>query len=756
MAGCDRQDMRDLLHAYELGLLSNEQRAELERHALVCDDCFHEIESIGDAARLMNFDPETRQTIQEMTRESHAEPIRSKARVGYRVAWVPVAVVTAIALFLILKDWRVTVQPSEEAVAEENRIAVVPFENLAHPSDSSRWGDIVANLLITKLSQSPSYQIVSGQYLYDLAMRQHRPAEVSSAEAAQDLARSAKAKWLISGSVVQESPNLVATTQVVDVSSGVVQAAFSVGSREDSSVFVFVDHLSSEIEKTLGALVVSGQKENRPVSEITTTSVGAYQEYMRGLALYRQFYTSDAEPHFRAAIAADSNFAIPYYYLSLIRPIGEGRLYLEAAADRLEHAGTRDRFLIRSRMAVLANRRSEALALLREFVDRFPDEKEPLLQLGMTEYVARDYIAAAHHLEAAIALDSSFGRAYNQLAYTYDKLGDPDNAIRAIDRYIALSPGEANPFDSKAELLARNGRIKEAIASCRQALQIRPDFYPALSNLGTMYLFDEDYVRAESCFTIALQFPNPANRASGRLGLCYLPAYRGQLHDALVRVDRAMSADSADNAADHVASKLWFKAILLEAIDSLAQAREAMSLSLRLDEATAWSYRAAYLVRLSALTGKMQEAEHLADTLRRSVADSGIALTQYWVAEGAIALAKGMTDSAISLCQLAALQSDVFTDKLRLAQAYLSARRPADAVPVLELLSNSFTVARQFYVPESVKLHYYLGRAYEDLGRSANASDQYRAFLGIWRNADPDIKEVTDARDRLTRLEGES
>jgi cytochrome c-type biogenesis protein CcmH/NrfG len=57
-------------------------------------------------------------------------------------------------------------------------------------------------------------------------------------------------------------------------------------------------------------------------------------------------------------------------------------------------------------------------------------------------------------------------------------------------------------------------------------------------------------------------------------------------------------------------------------------------------------------------------------------------------------------------------------------------------------------------VPESVAGHYYLGQAYEAAGRTQEAIAQYTTFLGIWKNADPGLKQVEDARASLRRLKG--
>jgi len=50
------------------------------------------------------------------------------------------------------------------------------------------------------------------------------------------------------------------------------------------------------------------------------------------------------------------------------------------------------------------------------------------------------------------------------------------------------------------------------------------------------------------------------------------------------------------------------------------------------------------------------------------------------------------------------------------------------------------------------KSFYMLGNIYERMGKKAEAVEHYEKFLSLWKNADPGIPEVEDARKRLTAL----
>jgi cytochrome c-type biogenesis protein CcmH/NrfG len=51
-----------------------------------------------------------------------------------------------------------------------------------------------------------------------------------------------------------------------------------------------------------------------------------------------------------------------------------------------------------------------------------------------------------------------------------------------------------------------------------------------------------------------------------------------------------------------------------------------------------------------------------------------------------------------------------------------------------------------------VRAYYVLGLAYEESGWDTKAMEQYETFLDLWKDADPGIAQIDDARQRLARL----
>ncbi len=87
-----------------------------------------------------------------------------------------------------------------------------------------------------------------------------------------------------------------------------------------------------------------------------------------------------------------------------------------------------------------------------------------------------------------------------------------------------------------------------------------------------------------------------------------------------------------------------------------------------------------------------------------------------------------------------------------LAQSYLHEGMYEKAVTELERFLRYQNGSRIAHPHDGVRCFYWLGIAYEQSGWKDKAAKQYQTFLEIWKNADPGIPEVDDAKARLAKL----
>ena len=65
-----------------------------------------------------------------------------------------------------------------------------------------------------------------------------------------------------------------------------------------------------------------------------------------------------------------------------------------------------------------------------------------------------------------------------------------------MKKYVSLNPGDPNPLDSLAEIYFWMGRLDEAIARYKEALEAKADFYMVPMKIGYIFALKEDHPEA--------------------------------------------------------------------------------------------------------------------------------------------------------------------------------------------------------------------------------------------------------------------
>jgi len=748
MSEPDQNRLCRLLYAYELGLLEGDQRDQFELHLMDCPDCRRQAEEFLTATHLLKHDPEIRGLV-----EGLQSPEDQSKR---RKTWPAVLAIAAAVTLLVLQPWHLEFRSTQEATASENRLAILYVGNPAESADLAGLGQTVASLLIADLSESQFLRVISSQRLFDAGQRLGvpDPTRIDQSHAGA-VAHEVGANWMLTANLVTDGTQQRLITQLFDVATGVIEATQAVVIDSSASIFSQVDQLSVQLKTDLG-LPDQALKEADPnVADVTTHSVEAYRFYLKGVELNQRMYAGDAAAHFYKAIRLDSSFAMAYYYLS----ISSNTALIDKAVACSSHATKKEQMFIAARAAQVKGDTVQALAILQSITEQYPDEKEAFLQLGLYYYERLDFRRSIFYLEKAIALDPLFRRALNQLAYSYDSNGQLDEALQTLDEYQKIAPKEPNPLDSRGDILGSHGRLSEAIAAYARAVEIDPNFVASQPKLYYAYLADGQYNQAEKIYK---QWE--AGCAEGNCAYIYWTkantlTLRGQYREALPWLDKAMEADrvSATKSGFSIADGLYIsKAQVLIALDSSAVADADMAIKcLRKTRPDDKITHRNTLARALAQAGQLDSAVKVVEQLRRDVESARMPMFTYWMAEGYLELARGNALTAAESFDKAATSRPSRTEYLPRflqGQALVLAGQPSKAVEILAAQERCYSEARTRECFTSSRLYYYLGRAYEESGHPDSATAKYEKFLGIWENADPDLKEYTDARARLAHL----
>jgi tetratricopeptide (TPR) repeat protein len=606
---------------------------------------------------------------------------------------------------------------------------------------------------------------VSSQRLYDtLNLLGKDGAKAIGKDVATQVAIRAGARWMLLGSILQAEPQMILTSQLVDVETGQVAASQRITGDPGEKIFPIVDRLTMGLKQDL-SLPAAAQREPEPrVADLTTDSPEAYRYFLEGRDFALKMYDSEANASYRKAIKLDSTFAMAYMGLALVESGAEKRNSIAKALRYSDKATEAEQLQIKGVAAYLSGDYHEAIKQFDLLAAAQPNDKSAPFWKGLIYCVeAQQPDLAIRELTRAIEIDPLFKPAYNFLAYAYDATGDFEKSIWAIDKYISLPPEEANPYDTRGDLYAWNGKVDQAIESYRKALEVKPDFYASLGKLGDMYVYKHEYARAESCFKELSSCSDKATRSGGRSCLAIIPAYQGKFDEALRILDDGLAADRMESYQGSLhAGKHFMKAnIYLTKKDFDLAVKEAQAV------VDAWKkadpedpvYMRHFYCDVLTRAGRIAEAQDVAEAIRRDIGGKRETyMSSYWEPLAMMELAKGDPGAALMYLDKAFASDSsaaiFYPYRICLAETYLKAGKLGEAVTTLERVLSRYDEERLRSVPRCVEDHYLLGTAYEESGWTTKAMEQYDEFLETWKDADPGIPEVGDARQRLARLRG--
>jgi serine/threonine protein kinase/DNA-binding SARP family transcriptional activator len=708
--------------------------------------------------------------------------IPEKPSVGlHRQKWNrPAAIVVGSLLVLALAYF--VIWPSIHGLlfrTERVPIAVISFENQTGDPQFDYLRSAIPNLLITSLEQSSALRVTTWERMRDLLKQMGKPdVQVINTDLGFELCRKDSVRALVTGSFVKMGDMFATDVKVLDVETKqLLKSASSKGEGVGSILKVQIDELGKDIATGIGLPETKVATEQKMIADVTTSSLQAYNLYLRGVQDYDNFYYVDARRSLERAVALDSTFAWAYYWLAATYgSLGEPQLRQSACerAYRLRDRVTRKEALfIEREYAVMVQRdRDKSYRLLKQLEAEFPKEKEVFLLLSF--YPSEDTVA---RLKQALALDPSYGPALNQLGYAYAQRGQYQQALEALERYTAAYPADANPYDSMGELYYFMGRLDDAIAKYKEALDIRSDFSSAFG-ISYVYALKEEYEDAINWMNnVPLQGQNEAPRFQVPFFRALYEYWTGRISQCLrSTATLAEVARAASNPAWE-ALALWVNARILGDQGHFERARKTLA---DWDTLFTQAYPPDYVhafcglaqARLYLKEGQTKPAE-AAVTVALSTLPKLRGYLKTWLeyfqfqVYGELLLARGKTDEAIRhLTSQVEMPSQEISGGVVhnatlvlprdvLAKAYVQKGDIDAAIKEYERITTFDPASRDRRLIDP-RHRYELAKLYEKKGSRDKAIEQYEKFLALWNNADADRPEPKDARARLARLKKQS
>ena len=277
-----------------------------------------------------------------------------------------------------------------------------------------------------------------------------------------------------------------------------IKSANSQGEGIDSIITIQIAELSREIALGVGITREQIASVDLDISEFTTTSMEAYNYFIKGREDFYDQYAKDAIIRLEKAVELDPNFAMAHLYLGYTynNLVGEYKKAVECygkARALSETVTEKERLLIEAEYVNTVEGNTEKwLEILNTVVEKYPREKQAHLELTEHYRKREMFSEVIKHAEIILALDPSRGDAYEELAFAYVSTGENEKALEYLNKGSAAIPGNPRMNLTFGQFYVKMGKMDDAIRKFKSALDLKPDF--TIQNfLAYAHAMKEDY-----------------------------------------------------------------------------------------------------------------------------------------------------------------------------------------------------------------------------------------------------------------------
>ncbi|OGD18858.1 MAG: hypothetical protein A2W03_04235 [Candidatus Aminicenantes bacterium RBG_16_63_16] len=667
--------------------------------------------------------------------------------------FIPGLVVIALAVIGMLV-WKLS--PKKEAAlsaSEKPSLAIMYFKNNTGNVNLDHWRIALADLLITDLSQSRYIRVLSGEALYNILNNLDQVgATTYSSEVLREVASRGRADRILVGNYTKAGDTFRINVTLQDGRAGEVIDSESVEGIGEESFYAMVDDLTRRIKASfeISEERITADTDSN-VEKITTRSTEAYKLYSEGRQYHLKAEYVKSISTMQKALDIDPDFAMAWRSVS----VSYSNMHLRPARlEAIQKAfALRDRVSERERYIIEADyyRTSEktydqAMAAYSKLLGLYPDDYIGNTNLGILYFELEEWDKAIELYERNIQNNPDTRFPYENLAEVYEAMGLYDRAVDILERFLRAHPGTLGFYLKQARVYFFQGQYDLALAKTEKALSSAPEAVRVLDLArGHVSLLTGDLAGAERRYQSL-----PEGSQDKRILLANLFTLQGRFEEAKKQLlmNPVMSEPLAylDLRSGQPREALQE----LEKVWSEAEKTQSLSWQIRILTAKGLAY-----LRMGAIEDALKAAAEIRELVRLGLAKKHVRFHQYLM--GMIELERKNNVQAVS----------------HLTQAVDSLYAPNEALPHIQAwfisglakahyeagnLDRSreqyekiglLHVARLDFGDLYARSLYMLGKIAEQQGDQARAAGHFRKFLDLWKNADPGLPEVEEARKQL-------
>jgi serine/threonine protein kinase/tetratricopeptide (TPR) repeat protein len=638
--------------------------------------------------------------------------LQGETKIDASKRWKVIVLVAAAILALFVEGYfYFQGAPRARAAKLTDKDTIVLADFINTTGDAVFDGTLRQGLAI-QLEQSPFLKIMDDEQVQqDLRLMGVAPASHITNQIAHDICVRDGATATIDGSIESLGKNYVITLQATTCRGGATLAREQIQAGDKEHVLNALGTAATAMRAKLGESLNSIQKLNRPLEQATTPSLEALQNYTAGYSEMDQGQFLAAVPLFERATALDPNFAMAYFMLGVAfnnaGDIERSREYTQKSFSLIDRVSEFERDVITATYYSYDGQSDKAIDANRLGIQSYPRS------WGFHNWLSVEFIDLGQFEE---------GLKEGQEATAIEANVEPPYR-RQLDAYICLDRlAEAKQLAEKLRAQGLGGaRIHQRF-------------------LEIAYVEGDDAAAAREIQWFAGQ---PAEYLSFGLQAAHQNAF-GQRRESSKMYRRA-----AETALRH---GLRNAAAEFEEADARADALSGKCQSVR---------RLGRPALALAMCGDAAQAEKLAGETSKLFPNGTLwNAVQLPAIRAAIALKRDQPAKAVELLASASPYERAYPEAVYLrGLAYLDLREGAKAAAEFEKIvdhkgANWGSAWQHPYWGQFYSLSYLgLARASALAGDPAKAGKAYQEFLTLWKDADPDIPILKQAKAEYSKLQ---
>jgi len=686
--------------------------------------------------------------------------------------FIPALVVIALVVIGMI-IWQLL--PKKDAappeLSDKPSLAVMYFENNTGDEGLDHYRKAISDLLITDLAQSKHIMVVRGDRLFNILRQLNlMDAKSYSSEDLREVASRGRATHVLQGNYTKAGENFRINYMLHEASTEELLGSEMVEGKGEESIFSMVDELTRRIKANfkLSPEEIASDMD-KEVEEITTSSPEAYKYYSEGRKHHLQGEYRQSISFMEKAIAIDSEFAMAYRSLSVSygnRGYGAERdKYIKKAFELSDRLSDGERYLIQGNFYDRSEKTyDKAIEAYKKLLELYPDSIWNI-SLGIVYVNLEEWDKAIERIEILRKNKDESLLTFGNLANAYMHKGMYDEARELSEEYLNNVSNNASARRGLARIYFCQKKYDAAFAEVQKATFLSLGNTDNILMKGHIYVVKEDFIKAEEEYKKVLKARRQTAHLDGREWLGALYLLQGKFETAKDQLKQGM--ELADKLGE-TEWKAWFHGYLgymhlksgnpEEALEefNIAWRIAVEEENLSFQRGSLWSKGLVYLEMKS-----MKEAQRAAKVLKEMI-EGGMnkkIMRLYHHLMGMIELKRQNYNKAIEYFKkaLPLLPAEwmpgyghaLFIDPLALA--YYKKGNLDKAQEEYERII-SMTTGRAYFEDIYAKSFYMLGKIYEEKDRKEKAIEHYERFLDLWKDADPGIPEVDDAKKQLASL----